>query len=91
MPNDPPRCQNGDDEHDGRLHQLRDPDAKTRDDPEYANSPEHEASSEYEREIEYAGFQNLHDGLLSPGTSGLGLAEDFTVRPNSFFILFLNL
>jgi len=46
------------------FHQLSHSRAETRDDPQYANGSKHEACSEYEREIEYASFQNLHNGCF---------------------------
>jgi hypothetical protein len=55
---------NGNGERD-LLRLLRHPHAKTRYDPQYAHGSKHEPRSEYEREIEYSGFQNLHDGLFA--------------------------
>ncbi len=57
--------------HDGCFHELSQSRAEMWDDPQYTNRAEDETGSEYEHEIEYTGFQDLHDGLQPSNRSGL--------------------
>ena len=56
-PDDPSGCENGNDEHDGRFHQLSHSRAETWNHPEYANGAKDEACSEYNQEIKHAAFR----------------------------------
>ena len=66
--------------HDGRFHELSQSRAEMWDDPQYTNRAEDETGSEYEHEIEYTGFQDLHDGLATFQPFGPSFLEHDLVR-----------